>query len=157
MTTTTKCLTLILLALLMPAVRPAGAAPDEYSLVTVSAESAFTETNDVPISWVEVMVFSKDPNTIEFFERPTTSFVGQNKSLLRLRPSDFPLKKMWVLYRLDESASEKVTRGDANQERLFESYRHAVWAFAVPFAPNLDQMYRGSTTGWSWSGDTPRS
>lgn len=133
-------LLLLFLVLLTPPMRPATAAPDEYTLVTVTLESAFTERNEVPISWVEVMVFSKDPNTIEFFERPTTSFVGQSKSLLRLRPSDFPLKRMWVLYRLDESAAEKVTRGDVNQERLYESYRHSVWAFAVPFAPNLDQM-----------------
>jgi len=157
MTTTTKSLMLILLLLLMPAVRPAGAAPDEYTLVTVNVESAFTETNDVPISWVEVMVFSRDPNTIEFFERPTAEFVGQSKSLLRLRPSDFPIKKMWVLYRLDDSAADRVTRGDPNQERLFESYRHAVWAFAVPFAPNLDQMHiKGTQLTYTLKGTDAR-
>ncbi|MDR7419081.1 MAG: hypothetical protein QN178_09235 [Armatimonadota bacterium] len=109
-------------------------------VATISLQSAFTSSQDIPPTWVEVLIFSKDPSTIEFFEQPRFRLVNSRRHVVEVRASAFPALRMWLLYRIDESVSEQAGSMDADRRRLYETHKDAAWVFALPVAPDLTEI-----------------
>jgi hypothetical protein len=122
----------------------AGAEPAR-SVVGVTLQSVFTSTQAIPASWVETLIFAKDPSTIEFFERPRLRLTNEQKHVVELRSSDFPTLKMWLLYRFDGSAAEHARSADPDRRRLYETHKDATWLFVLPVAPNLNEILINGT------------
>ena len=110
------------------------------SVVTLTLQSVFTSAQDVPTAWVEVLIFSKDPRTIEFFEQPRLRLTSAPKHLVEIRTPDFPTLKMWLLYRIDESVLDQERSMDTDRRRLYETHKDAAWLFALPVTSTLTEI-----------------
>jgi hypothetical protein len=118
---------------------PTGAGPARI-VVTLTVRSAFTSAGDVPPSWLEVLIFGKDPATLEFFEQPRVRLIHERQHVVELTTSDFPASRLWLLYRFDESAAEQARAADADKRRLYETHKDSTWVFVVPVTADLKEI-----------------
>jgi hypothetical protein len=143
--------------LLLWSVQQQGAAGPTRSVVTLTLRSVFTSARDVPVAWAEVLVFSKDPATLEFFEQPRHRVVNDRKHLLEVQASDFPTLKIWLLYRIDESVAVQAESMNADRRRLYETYKDAAWVFVLPATTTLSEIsINGATLAYTLTGSSGR-
>ncbi len=116
---------------------------DEYFFANIKFESAFSTAKDVPLEWIELMIYSKDPKTVEFYERPIETVTLSKENMLRfkLKVNDFTLGKIWILYRFDKKAVRwNEIRPHSYLEILYNRYLDSAWLFELPFFANIDEI-----------------
>jgi hypothetical protein len=143
----------VVILLLLISMRTGGTVSTQDIFPVIEVKSALVADSKVPLHWVEVMIFPKDPASAESFERPifdesfgrkidpaTGTVEVRNKLPMKLKLSAFPALKLWVLYRIGDLADEPATFESPELRALRDKFREKAWVFELPLSASLSQI-----------------